>query len=158
MLFLKKNAALVKLSSDLIMSFPLTDTWDTLEGIIEKVATTTGMFGNFYMREVFAIGKMADDEHIVLICGKHVDLTSLSIPKNQRQAIPDRWHMYVNGVLVWRMTSEDGHAFSSVDINPTQAMKFAETYIKSDKMRFGIKFDREMSSILKQYQEKNQLC
>lgn len=133
----------IKLSVDVIKSLPLTCEWEPVEGIVEKTGSKgTGLPS---WREIFAIGKLSEGEHVLLIFAKHSDLDQWDRDL--------RWHLYVNGLVAWRMTNEDGHASSSTKIDTIQAMRFADIYIKSDNMRFSIKFDRELSLILQKYRK-----
>ena len=152
MLYLRQERGTpnIELSIDVIKSLPLTDEWEPVEDIIEKVGTEGTSLPSW--RETFVVGKLADGEHVVLIFAKHADANLW-----ERDS---RWHLYVNGVVVWQMTDEEAYTMDMTvwepvgsSVSTKQAMIFADTYIESDKMRFGVKFDKEVNSILQQYRK-----
>lgn len=120
----------VEVTADILKLFPLTAKWKPIKGLKEE--TTCGGWD----MDVSGWGRKDGDRHVLVLhnhCGDH----------------HASWRMYIDGEFVYHMNGHFGLQMHSA----TDAMNRADAYLKSDKMRFLVKFDMTMAEILKQYAE-----
>ena len=120
------KALKAQVTPEVLKLFPLTENWKKIEGLYEDI-------GNFYNRKVPGWGRLVGDKQLlVLNLHRYYD------------ACGDRfhWQIYLDGVFVHAMTEY---------ISERAAMDIAEVYLKSDKLRYILKFEDVISNIIQQY-------
>lgn len=120
----------VKATPQVLKLFPLKKKWKAVEGLMEDWDGWSMSVGGW--------GRMFGDKHVLVLlnrCGNH----------------HAEWRLYVDGVMVYHMKDIVTMMGSGQD-----ATRQAEAYMKSDKMKLLVNFDKTMSGIIDQYKIQHQ--
>lgn len=108
---------------ELLKLFPLTDKWRRIEGLYEDVYNT-------FNRKIPGWGRLIEGRHVLILHDHY------------KGSPYGSWRLYLDGIRVYEMLEVT---------NERAAKDVAEVYMKSDKLRFIVKFDEAMDNIIKQF-------
>ena len=126
----------VPATPEILKLFILSDTkWKRVTGLFES-----DLNGNYagFNRKVPGWGRMIDGRHVLVLhnCASPVVAGA--------KAWYPAWRIYIDGDCIYDMLEVD---------NERAARSMAEVYMKSDKLRYIVKFENAMNDILQQYEK-----
>ena len=121
----------VEATTDVLKLFVLSPTkWKKVEGIKEE--------WQGWVMDVGGWGRMFDNHHVLILLNRDGEYHTT-------------WRMYVDGEMVYHMKD-----IVTMMGSGQNAMRRAEAYMKSERMKIVVNFESTMNNIIKQYRVKNE--